>query len=62
MHHCLWSVGYDMQTQLLIHGYGKLSYHIFKNEEQFIVFPDNILQLYDIGMIQFSKCLEKKKS
>jgi len=29
--------------------------------EQFIVFPDNLLQLYNIGMIQFSKGLQKKK-
>ena len=37
------------------------SYHVFKNEEEFIVFPDNLIQFYDIGMIQFTKSLPKAR-
>lgn len=29
----------------------KVSHHVLKNEEHLIVFPDNLLQLYDIGVI-----------
>lgn len=34
-------------------------HHVLKNEEHLIVFSDDLLQLYNIGMAQFTKDLEK---
>lgn len=34
-------------------------YHVLKYEEQIIVFSDNLLQLYNVRMIQFSEGLHQ---